>query len=255
MTQSLTNYFSQRSAEAVLTSCSLQTSLSLDSYLTKLMTLAKPNEFSANLSLAVEPSSTLCVQFVQSHSIHKPPLGGPVCSFVTAVVSNLSLCALFKTCSETTTKRLDKDKATINSLQISLQGNSSSLQVSLAAQLSSGHKSCPNLFTNPGPQPPLLSPSSDVYSLVEAGCSSVSFTMATKLVTMEISPKVVLTWDHVHGLEIDRSIRTSLPEEVDNQFALSLSLPQVWINIAAPTTGTPSSSTGQSVNQSVYTSL
>jgi hypothetical protein len=250
--QSLTHYFSQRAAAAVLTGCSLETCLSLDSYVTRLLQSPNPNPFSAEISLAVEPECSLYFQLLQSHPMQQQlssGVKGPVCSLITAAMSGLQVNSLLQTCSRF--KAEDEDNsATVSSLQLCLQGKCSSLQVSLAAQLVCGEEnwsSLPNLRTNSHGEPPLIQPRPDICRLLEAGCFSLSFTVAAKVVTMEISQKTVLTWEHVQTLDIGTSGKTpslQQKEEVSNQLAVSVSLPQVWAEVAAPVTGTPSATTG-----------
>lgn len=254
MLESATHYFSQRAAEAVLTGCSLETSLSLKSYLTRLLeSSAQPEPFSAQISLAIEPEFSLNLQLVQSHQWqHHLSSGvkGAVCSLVTAAVSGLQVSSLLQTCTQRTAGD-EENRSTISSVQLSLQGKCSSLQVSLAAQLCcSGEKlstPLPNLPLNSHGQPPLVSPRADICRLLEAGCFSLSFTVAAKFVTMEVSPKAVLTWEHIQSLDIDtrgRAPSLQQTEEISNQLAVSVSLPQVWADIAAPSSGRPSSKTG-----------
>ena len=250
MMQSLSHYFSQRAAATVLTGISLDTSLSLKSYVTNLLHSPSDTQpFSAQISITVEPKFSCNIQLLQSHQMqHQLSSGvrGPVCSLFAAGLSGLQVSSLLRTC----TPADEDNSATISSLQLCLQGKCSSLQVSLAAQLGCGEEnwsSLPNLPANSHGEPPLIEPRPDICRLLEAGCFSLSFTVAAKVVTMEISPKTVLTWEHVqtmHVSTIGRTPTVQQKEEVSNQLAVSLSLPHVWANVAAPSTGTPSAATG-----------
>ena len=253
MTRSATHYFSKRAAEAVLTGCSLEAGRSLESYLTRLLqSSAEPQPSSAQITLSVEPEFSVDIQLVQSHPVQPqfpPGVRAPLCSLVTAAASGLQVSSLLQTGTQKTAED-EESSATVSSLQLSLKGKCSSLQISLAAQLSSSGGSSgsfPNLLTNSHQRARLVGPSSGVCSLLEAGCMSLSFTVAAKVVTMEVSPRAILTWEHVQTMEVDRSARPPClqqREEVSHQLAISVSLPQVWADVAAPHIGRPSASTG-----------
>ena len=240
---SLTQYFRQRAASAVLTSFSLDTHLALKSYLSKLLHLStEPHHpFSAEVSVAVDPD--INVHFVQSHPL--PHAGEPVCSIIALTAFGLQLGSLLQSHSQAPVE----SNSTLSSLRLSLQGKCSSLKTSMAVKL--GNKpstSLPNLLANSSRVSSLIEPSPNVCVLLEAGCLSLSLTVAAKIVTMEVSPKAVLTWDHIQSVEVDESSgRVSLQhqtDEVRNQLAVSVSLPHVWADVAAPLSGWPSLATG-----------
>ena len=247
MAASLAHYFRRRAAPAVLTGCTLETSLSLQSYLSRILSSSSSSTeqqqpFSAQISLAVCPDCGF--QLVQSHPLTHG--GKLVCSFVTATICSLQVGSLLQTHNHADSENM----STLSSLGLSLQGRCTSLQGSLAVNLSSDktspNRSLPNLLTNPRrPQAALVDSSPEFCVLVEAGCNSPSFTVAAKIVTMEVSPRAVLTWDHIQSVDGSACRPSSnQTEEGRNQVALSLSLPQVWADVAAPHTGWPSETTG-----------
>lgn len=259
MTTSLTYYFQQRSALAVLTGCSLEASLSLNSYLSQLLQPSSdPQPFSAHISLAMNPKAFAGVQFVQSfpqqhwHHINPDPPSGasvPHCSLVSAALCGLQVSSLIQTHTESVAEDED-NHATVSSLQLSLKGGCSSVQLSLAVQFSVGTfpSSFPNLLTNSSRLEVVVGPNPGSCSLLEMACLMPSFTAAAKVVTLEVSHKAVLTWEHVHSHPLREEVKrlaSNQQEEVKNKIALSVSMPQVWVDVAAPCTGRPGASTGE----------
>jgi hypothetical protein len=252
--KTLAHYFQQRGALAVLTGCSLETSLSLGSYLGRLLCSHQPQPFSAHISLGMDPKACITVQLVQSlpqryrlSSELSASVGVPMCSLLTATVFGLYANSLVRTHTQTVAEH--DDVTTVSSLQLSLQGGSSSMQLSLAVKLSGDATfppSLPNLLTNSSRLEAVVDHCSGLCSLLEAGCVSPSFTVAAKLVTLEVSHRAVLTWEHVlsHPLEGVERVTCEQQEEVTNKVAVSVSLPQVWADVAAPPTCKTGTSTG-----------
>lgn len=259
MTTSLADHFQQRGALAVLTGCSLEASLSLNSYLSQLLQpLSDPQPFSAHISLGMNPKAFAGVRFVQSfpqqywHYMNpEPPAGAsvPHCSLVSAALCGLQVSSLIQTQTESVAEDED-NHATVSSLQLSLEGRSSSLQLSLAVQFSADTfpPSFPNLLTNSSQLEVVVGPSPGLCSLLEMGCLLPSFTAAAKVVTLEVSHKAVLTWEHVHSHPLRGEVKrltSNQQEEVKNKIAVSVSMPKVWVDVAAPRTGRPGASTGE----------
>ena len=251
MTKALTCHFQQRGALAVLTGCSLDTTLSLNSYLTKLIhpsSDCKP--FSAHISLGMEQNAFLGLQLVQTLSppCQLSPSAQPLCSLVNTTVLGLQLSSLIQRHTQKVVGE-EQSQSSISSLQLSLQGSCSSLQLSLAAQLSPEAQTppyLPNLLTCSSRLEAMLGSSPGLYSLLEAGCHGPSCSTAAKIVTQEVSSKAVLTWEHVESVDSDGRRTTSHQrEEVNNMLALSVTLPRVWADVAAPQTGRHSLSTGE----------
>ena len=243
MTKSLTAHFQQRGALAVLTGCSLETVLSLNSHLDKFLDQSHDTEpFSVHISLDTSCVAVRLVQpLPQRCQLSTDPLAQ--CSLATATVFGLQVNSLV----QTQTQRVVEDDSTVSSLQLSLQGNCPSLYLSLAVQQSTQpSSSLPNLLTNANRLERVVSPSPGLCSLLEVGCVSPSFTVAAKIVTLEVSHHAVLTWEHVQSHSVDEcGQRTSQQrEEVNNKLAVSVVLPRVWADIAAPHAGRPSPSTG-----------
>lgn len=247
MVKTLTYYFEQRGPLAVLTGCSLETSLSLKSYLNKLLhhsSQLQPS--SVHISLVMD---SLSIQLVQSLSLqYQFEDNQPQCSLINASVIGLQVNSLIQTQSQSICDD-DNTQSIINSLQLSLQGNCSSVQTSLAIQFSINEQrppplpSLPNLLTCSSRLEAVVGPGLCV--LLEAGYSDPVFTAVANIVTNEISPKAVLTWEHVECIDDNILIHnTQQQEQINNKLALSLVLGQVWTDIAAPQTGKHSLSTG-----------
>lgn len=204
----------------------------------------------------MDPKACVTLQLVQSlpqRYRHSPKLCAganvPTCSLLTAAVFGLYVNSLVRTHAQAVAEN-DDDIATINSLHLSLQGSSSSMQLSLAVKLSEDTTpppSLPNLVTNSSRLEAVLNPCPGLCSLLEAGCVSPSFTVATKFVTLEVSHRAVLTWEHVLSHPLEGSMRKTTcqqQEKVINKVAVSVSLPQVWADVAAPPAGTIGASSG-----------
>lgn len=243
----------------MLTGCSLEASLSLDSYLGRLLQPSEPPQpLSVHISFDMDPEAFVAVQLVQAlpqqYQLPELPPGAsvPHCSLVTAALFGLQVSSLIRTHTESVAED-DNNFATVSSLQLSLKGDCSSVQLSLAAQLSvdtCSLPSLPNLLTNSSRLEVLVGPSPRLCSLLEVGCLSPSFTIAAKVVTLEVSRRAILTWEHITSHPSDGGVWRSSSqqqEEVNNKIAVSLSLPQVWADVAAPHTGRPGASTGRSV--------
>ena len=201
------------------------------------------------------PDAFAAVQLVQSlprrYQLHSGSSGlsVPHCSLATACVQGLQVSSLVRTHSQTVTEDAD-NQAMVSSLQLSLKGHCSSVQLALAALLAPGTQLPPSLACLPpsrGGLEPATGPCPGLCRLMEAGCVSPSLTMAANIVTREVSHKAVLTWEHVQGCSVkgdEQCPATPLQEQVKNKMAVSVSLPEVWAEVAAPCTGRPGPSTG-----------
>lgn len=252
MTTSLTHHFQQRSALAVLTGCSLEANLSLKSYLSQLLQPSpEPQPFSAHISLCMDPNAFAGVQLVQSLPQREVLASAsvPYCSLVSVALCGLQVSSLVQTHSESVVED-ENNHANVSSLQLSLKGECSSVQLSLGVQFSGGTfpPSLPNLLTNSSRLEVAIGPSPSLCSLLEMGCLLPSFTAAVKVVNLEVSHKAVLMWEHVHSHHLDGELKrhaSNQQEEVKNKIAVSVSMPQVWVDVAAPHMGRPGASTGE----------
>ena len=247
MANSLTSYFKQRGALAVLSGCSLETTLSLNSHLNQL--LNPPHDLvpvSTQVSLVMDRNACIAVRLVQSlPQPYQLPPAVSRCSLVTAAVGGLQLSSLIRIHTEKVSEDEDS-QCTISSLQLSLQGQCKTVQLTLATLLSDGvtpPPSFPNLLTNSS-RLQVMDHSPSVCSLLEMGCVSPSFDLVAKIVTLEVSHRGILTWEQVQSEAVDRKPTSQQTEQVNNKLAVSVTLPQLWIDIAAPHTGRLSASTG-----------
>lgn len=254
MASTLTQHFGQRSALSVLSGSTLVTSLSLDSYLGKLMEAQKDsNPFSIHITVGMAPDAFAALQAVQSSPrLYRLRRGGPgACeivphtSVVTVFLRGLQVNSLVHSESEAVSDETD-DVFHLNSFKVSVEGQCAALQVALAALLSqntlsrSPTSSFPHLPPHHSRLDVRLAQHPGLLSLLEASCSSPSISAAAKVVAREVSHKAVLTWEHVHTHPLNSELTqpsSQSMERVKNKLVLSLSLPQLWMDTAAPHTG------------------
>ena len=264
----LTRYFQERSAQSILSGHSLAVSHSLTSCLQKLSQSSSqsPAPFSAHIALEMAPETFAAVQLVQSlprkHRLFLSEghhgLDVSHCSLGRLSLRGLHLNSLLQTHTEAIAEgNGSDDQAILSSLQLSLEAGCSSVQLAMAAMLPPTSLS---RYTTPDLLPNLpcgisrldteVSACPGLCSLLEAGCARPSLSMAVKIVTQEVSHKSVLTWNHVqtHPLASGNTWPVSdAMEQKKNKLVVSLSVPQLWADVAAPSTGQPNLSTGRSM--------
>ena len=216
--------------------------------------------FSLRLGVKMAPNTFASLQSVQSSPkrfrLRKKGTGQheivPHCSMASIFVTGLQLNALVHSRSEAVPEEFD-EPILLSSLKVSVLGHCSSLQASLAVLLS--QHTLKQFHTSLFPQlPPHLSrldvsvaQSAGLCSLLEAGCSNASITAAARVVTREVSHKALLTWENVRN-QPPESNRNRPPsrsvERVNNKLMLSVSLPRLCVDVAAPHTGRVEPSTG-----------
>ena len=261
MASTLTQHFEQRSAFSILSANSLVTSLSLNSYLEKLMETPKDSKpFSVHITVGMAPDTFAALQAVQSSPRHcRLRRGGPGvrevvphASLVTVFLKGLQVNSLIHSESEVVPDEMD-EVIHLNSFKVSVVGQCAAVQVALAALLSQNTlshfptSSFPHLPPHCSRLDMSLAQHPGLFSLLEASCSNPSISAAAKIVAREVSHKAVLTWEHVHTHPLDSDLMQPSSQSVGrvkNKLVLSLSLPQLWADVAAPRTGRADPSTG-----------
>ena len=258
MVSTVSDYMGQRSALSVLSAHHFLTSLSLNSYLEKLMEPdISTDAFSLHLCVKMAPNTFVSLQSVQSSPKHfrlkKNGTGQheivPHCSMASVFLTGLQLNALVQSRSEAIPEGFD-DPIILSSLKVSVLGHCSSLQASLAVLLS--QHTLTHFPTSLFPQlPPHLSrldvsvaQSAGLCSLLEAGCSNASITAAARVVTREVSHKALLMWENVRNQPPESNHNPPPSASVNNKLMLSVSLPRLCVDVAAPHTGRVEPSTG-----------